>query len=142
MTTQDDRPHDRRRYQSGCRCADCCAANRAYARQNKRDRQRRLRAVPAAESAPKSPKSAPPEAAAPGAVTAAVAAQLADLDAARHRPGLAAAAIRLAELLDRPEAMPQHPAAAGRLVELLEKLTRGNAKRGRLTVVRTMTEPK
>ena len=129
--------HGRARYTKGCRCGVCRTANREYQRRYRRAKP--LQAVPVPEpsaQADADDRAAPAE----GAVTAAVTAQLAGLPEAESRPGLAAAAIRLAELLDRPEAMPQHPAAAGRLVELLEKLTRGNAKRGRLTLVRSMTD--
>ncbi len=44
------------------------------------------------------------------------------------RPGLAAAALRLAELLDDPSATPQRPAAAGRLRDLLDELHRAQVQ--------------
>ena len=138
MTTKPT-PHGRGRYTKGCRCGVCRTANREYQRRYRRAKP--LQAVPGPEPSAQAAAD-DPAAPAEGAVTAAVTAQLAGLPEAESRPGLAAAAIRLAELLDRPEAMPQHPAAAGRLVELLEKLGRGSVKRGRLTLVRSMTESK
>lgn len=58
------------------------------------------------------------------------------------QPGLVAAALALARILDNPKAVSTQPAAAKVLVALLEKLrsvaTRGH--RGSLAVVRTMTK--
>jgi hypothetical protein len=36
-------------------------------------------------------------------------------------------------------AMPQHPSAAGWLVEILGRLSKGSQRRGRLAAVKTMT---
>ena len=59
-------------------------------------------------------------------VTAAVEAEIDALgDHGTSRPGLAAAALKLAELLDNPTATPQYPAAAGRLRDLLTELRSG-----------------
>lgn len=51
-------------------------------------------------------------------------------DRGQGRPGLAATAVRLGELLDDPTAAPQHPAAAGRLRELLAEMRQGQAATG------------
>ena len=127
-------PHGRARYQRGCRCADCCAANRAYARDRKRATQRaKLAALPA-------PAAATPEPAA-GPVAAAVINQIGGTAAAQERPGLFAIAIRLAQLLDNPAAVPQHAAAAHRLTEVLERLAQSQPRRGRLSAVRDLTRP-
>jgi hypothetical protein len=132
-----DRPHgSRSRYNAGCRCDTCRQANRRYAQHYRRSRK--LRAVPEPQAS--TPRSAEQTLPAPGVVTAAVVAQLADLPAAEARPGIAAIAVRLAELLDNAEATPQHPAAAGRLVELLCQLAKAEpSRRGRLSLVRSMT---
>ena len=105
-----------------------------------REYQRRRRSHLASVNAPP-PADSTPEASAPsGAVVAAVEAQLADLPAAQDRPGLAAIAVRLAEVLDRPDAVPQHAAAAHRLVEVLSTLTASSIRRTRLTAVRSLTQ--
>ena len=66
-------------------------------------------------------------------------AQLAELPAARERPALVAIAVRLAELLDNPAAIPQHPSAAHRLGEILTTLSKHSTRRTRLSAVRSMT---
>ena len=66
-------------------------------------------------------------------------AQLDGTAAALERPGLAAIAVALAEVLDTKSAVPQHAAAAHRLVEVLGTLAKSSTRRGRLTVVRGMT---
>lgn len=59
-------------------------------------------------------------------VTTAVEAEIEALaDHGTGRPGLAAVALKLAELLDNSSATPQHPAAAGRLRDLLIELRAG-----------------
>lgn len=135
MTTT---PHGRSRYQRGCRCATCCSANRTYARDRKRAKQSQLRALPPIPADP-SPQDQPQE---PGPVGAAVRAQLDTTAAARERPGLAAIAVALAEVLDNQSAIPQHAAAAHRLIELLGLMSKSATRHGRLTVVRSMTEQK
>lgn len=75
-----------------------------------------------------------------GAVVAAVQAQLDGTAAAQERPGLAAIAVRLAEVLDNQSAIPQHAAAAHRLVEILGTLSKSSMRRTRLSMVRSMTE--
>jgi len=66
-----------------------------------------------------------------GAVAGAVAAEFAKLpDRGQGRPGLAAVAVTLAQLLDDVTARPQHPAAAGRLREVLAELRQGQAVNG------------
>ena len=132
MTTT---PHGRARYTKGCRCGVCREANRAYGRKYRA--RRVIHAVPDAQA--DTEDTAGTEQPQTGIVVAAVQAQLDDLGTAEHRPGLAAIAVKLAELLDNPLALPQHPAAAGRLVELLVKLTREQRRGGRLAAVRDMT---
>ena len=56
------------------------------------------------------------------------------------RPGLAAGALAMAKILDDPCAVPQHPAAAGRLFDVLEELHRCAPRQGgKLAAVRRMT---
>ena len=126
--TLADAPHGRGRYNRGCRCATCKLANREYQR---RHRSKRLRAV----TTPPADVTTEPT----GAVVAAVQAQLDGTAAALERPGLAAIAIRLAEVLDNQSAIPQHAAAAHRLVEILGTLSKSSTRRTRLSAVRSMT---
>ena len=123
--------HGRSRYNRGCRCGICRAANRDHTR---RRRSKHLAAVPRGEDAVQ-----PPAEFIDGPVTEAVRAQLAQTDAARERPGLYAIAIRLAQLLDREDCVPQYAAAAHRLTEVLGTLSKSSARRGRLATVRDMT---
>ena len=62
--------------------------------------------------------------------------------AVESRPGLAATAVALAQLLDNPRARNQHPAAAKVLTGLLDELGKIGAPRRRshLALVREMTE--
>lgn len=124
MTTTD---HGRSRYRRGCRCDVCRQANREYQRDH---RAKQLQAVPA------------PEPNFTDAATSVVDAVQAEIDAspiAGQRPGLAAIALAMARILDNPHAIPQQPAAAARLVELLGKLSKGTQPRGRLAAVQKMT---
>lgn len=79
----------------------------------------------------------------PGSVESAVESEIAGLAAAVARPGLAEVARALARnVLDNPRAVNQHAAAAGKLADILDRL-RAASERGRcghLTVVRTLTE--
>ncbi|VBA60293.1 hypothetical protein [Mycobacterium attenuatum] len=124
MTTTD---HGRSRYRRGCRCDVCRQANREYQRGH---RAKQLQAVPA------------PASDSTGVVTPVVDAVQAEIDAspiAGQRPGLAAIALAMARILDNPHAIPQQPAAAARLVELLGKLSKGTQPRARLAAVQKMT---
>jgi hypothetical protein len=62
--------------------------------------------------------------------------------ACEARPGLAQAAQCLARLMDNPQAVNQHPAAAKVLAAVLEKLRSASARgrRGSLVVVREMAD--
>jgi hypothetical protein len=64
--------------------------------------------------------------------------------AAESRPGLAATAVALAQLLDNPAARNQHAAAAKVLTNLLDALAKVGAPRRRshLALVREMTTTK
>lgn len=125
-----ERPHGRSRYNAGCRCGECRTANRDHAR---RRRAKRLQPVP-----PPAAEGLPVPELSDGAVTAAVRAQIECLGGA-ERPGLAAVAVALARVLDNPTAVPQHPSAAHRLSEVLDRLGKSQPRRGRLSAVRGLT---
>jgi hypothetical protein len=73
-------------------------------------------------------------------VELAVESELVGLAAAQEQPGLARTALALARLMDGP-AVTSKPAAAQRLVEILNVLSEGSSqRRRRLEVVRSMTE--
>ena len=157
--------HGRARYRRGCRCDQCKCAQNEYQRAR---RQRIAESVGAQNYAPEvfadpatpslvllppasmsssltsaNTRSAvtQPQQTPVGAVVAAVMAEIEWMG--RHRrPGLAAAAVALAEILDNPKAVSSQPAAAKVLATLLEKLRSASTcgRRGDLEFVRTMTE--
>jgi len=92
----------RRRYNEGCRCEDCTADNTAC---HQEYRQRLIGAEPANPSSVVTVSSP----VTPGPVEAGVEAEIAEL--ADARPGLAAAALALARILDNPRAVSSQPAA-------------------------------
>ena len=122
----------RYRYTQGCRCDDCKNANTLYLRRRK-ERLLTGEATPAANVAPDPDPG-------PGRVELGVAAEIDGL-AAQARPGLAAAALAVARILDDPRAINQQPAAAKVLISMLEKLRSASpAGRRGLAVVREMTK--
>jgi hypothetical protein len=126
-----DKPHGRRsRYNAGCRCGECRTANRDHQRSR---RSKHLSPVPAGDPSP-------PAEFIDGAVAEAVRAQLEHLPAAQERPGTFAIAIRLAQLLDNPTAVPQYASAAKVLSDIITTLSKHSTHRTRLTAVRNMTE--
>lgn len=75
-------------------------------------------------------------------VVAAVRDEISDIDC-HPRPGLAAAALSLAAVLDNPRATSSKPAAAGALVNILNQLRKSAAgARPKLAAVRQMTKKK
>ena len=126
-----DRPHGRSRYNAGCRCGECRTANRDHQRSR---RSKHLSPVPAGDPSP-------PAEFVDGPVTAAVRAQLEHLPSARDRPALVAIAVRLAQLLDNPTAVPQYASMARVLTDLIATLSKHSARRTQLSAVRSMTEP-
>jgi hypothetical protein len=122
-----------RRYSGGCRRNECREAHKLKAREY-RERKRRGLTRPALLTAVMSMESS-----GPGPVELAVEAELAGLAAAQERPGLAQIALALARLLDGP-AVTSKPAAAQRLVEILNALSKGwSQRRRKLAVVKSMT---
>lgn len=85
----------------------------------------------------------------PGFMTAAV---LGEVEAAvsleietvgdHGRPGLAAAALALARILDNPKAVSTQPAAAAKLANLLETLRKSSVNKLKLAAVRRLTNPR
>lgn len=141
--------HDRAAYRRGCRCEVCCEANRVYAREHKR---RKKSEIPVAATAPaKSGRDTKPfiltttspaesDVTPRGRVVEAVARDLASCNAFDERPGLAATAMAMAELLDNPSATPQWPAAAARLTAILMEVVPAVPVRASgLAAVREMT---
>jgi hypothetical protein len=122
----------RRRYNEGCRCDDCTAANAAY--------QQRYRQRPTAVVSLSTATNVAVPTFDPGPVESGVTAEIAGLTEAR--PGLAQMALALARIMDDPKAVNQKAAAAKVLVALLDKLRSASAQRhrGGLRAVRSMTE--
>lgn len=56
-----------------------------------------------------------------------------------RRPGLPAAAVAPARIMDNPRAVSTQPAAARQLVAILAMLSRGSQRRGKLASVKSMT---
>lgn len=131
----------RRRYVEGCRCAPCTEANSEWARDYRARRAADTGALfkerKVAEIEPVVTLAQPRT---PSPVESGVLAELSGT-VVQARPGLAAAALAMARLLDNPRAVSQQPAAAKVLAALLEKLhSASGGRRGNLALVRTMTE--
>lgn len=107
VENDDDKPHGRSRYVQGCRCGICRTANREY--------QRDHRAGTTASVVVTLPGSGE-------SVAEGVRAELAAIGSTEASPGLVAAAFAMARILDDPKAAPQQPAAAGKLLEILEQI--------------------
>jgi hypothetical protein len=121
-----------------CRGAEATRARRYRAR-NPRAQTR----IPNVVALPTSLQ--PDTAAQPGEVEQAVRAQLADMPKAEQRQGEAAAAIRLAQLLDNPDYYALAAQNSYKLHTLLASLAGPRKKlahRGRLATVAAMTAPK
>lgn len=139
-----------RYYKGNCRCAECRAAQAAYQRRY-RDRVMNGETRPPAglvaaanqhhggDLAPLVESVVLPQ----RRVEAAVEAELADLPAAADQPGIAAACLALARVLDNPRHMSPHPSAARVLSKLLADLRSASARtsRGGLAAVRSMSKP-
>ena len=124
----------RHRYNDGCRCEDCTAANATYQQRWRKSRIGAEPTTPGVVVTVSSPVT-------PGPVESAVKDEIGGL-AAQARPGLAQAALCMARLLDNPKAVNQQPAAAKVLAGLLDKLRSAATqdRRGRLAAVRALTE--
>lgn len=147
----------RSEYKRGCRCDSCVQANTQYQR-DARERARNrasgrppaLAAVPdppgsrkksgVRQPADEGPSRQTTRTVVSGDCVAAVEAQLAGIAGIDEQPGLVAAVRGLARVIDTPGAVAQHPAAAGRLIEVLLKLTPPKSTGGNLSIAREMAQ--
>lgn len=108
-------------YNNGCRCADCVERNASY-----RQQRRNGSDIDAGQV--------------PGPVESGVREEIGL--AVESRPGLAAVAVCLAQLLDNPQGRNQWAAAAKVLAGLLDTLSSVSARgsHGRLALVRNMSD--
>lgn len=125
----------------GCRCEDCTAANRDYfkIRNQAKNAAKHGGKVTVLKTVPTG--SAQPDVREIGPNEAATLLELAGLPLATSRPGLTQVVLTLARLMDSPLAIAQHPQAAGRYTEIMDRLRKGAEKKGRLSAVRQMTNP-
>lgn len=149
--------HGLRQYNGGCRCDVCVRAN-TEAQRKKRQRARERQCGPNLQAVPDPPSPKPatrrsrstrqpaagdlrPEQAArtvtSGSTVEAVENRLVELGA---DPSIVASAVALARVCDTPGAIAQHPAAAGRLIELLLKLSPPKSAGGNLSLARQMAQ--
>lgn len=127
----------RTKYNAGCRCDACKKASRDY---DKSRRQKMLASKHAPATVTKLRSAPSPEVSEQGGVESGVMAEIGSLSTAANRQGLVQIAIALARVLDSPLAIAQHPSAAHRLSETLDKLRKGaDSKTGKLAAVRQMT---
>jgi hypothetical protein len=149
------REHGRVGYRHGCRCDQCKCAESAY----QKDLRRRKAEAVADFAGTNRPELALVTGlqnrpltcingefdASDGQQTPAnsvVEAVQAEIDALGtvKRPGLAAAALALARILDNPRAISSQPPAAAKLADLLDQLRRNaDSKRSKLAAVRALT---
>lgn len=124
-------------YNAGCRCDSCKQASSDY------QKMRRQKMLASKHSPAKvtTLRAAPtPEVSETGGVEAGVMAEIGSLSTTASRQGLVQIALALARVLDSPLAIAQHPSAAHRLSETLDKLRKGaDSKTGKLAAVRQMT---
>ena len=132
---------ERARYKEGCRCDPCRMAENNYRRvlrQRKKSGELPARSLSAVPPVPAIPVAGDEPAA--GSVEADVRKEIEKLAATEDRSGVAAVALAMARILDSPVALAQHPAAASRLMESLDKLRKGGRRaRGKLAAVKDMT---
>jgi hypothetical protein len=133
----------RTKYNAGCRCAECKQAASDYerARRQSINAQKhapaKLTALPARAA---TGNATPPATVEAGRVESGVMAEIGELSTAASRQGLVEIAIALARVLDSPLAIAQHPSAAHRLSETLDKIRKGaDARKSKLASVRQMT---
>jgi hypothetical protein len=123
-------------YTQGCRCVDCKKAANDYIKrrrqlQNADKLNPKIAALPAAVD---------PSAAEPGRVESGVLAEIEGLSTSASRQGLVEIAMALARVLDSPLAIAQHPSAAHRLSETLDKIRKGSEMgKSKLAAVRSMS---
>jgi hypothetical protein len=125
----------RGRYNEGCRCGDCKAAQCAYQRRYRKRKANGLTRPTAVVLEVRNDYEP-----GPGPVELAVESELGGLAAAQLRPSLAAIALAMARILDWRVPTPK-PAAAKALVSALDALHKSSAqgRRGNLALVKEMT---
>lgn len=136
----------RTKYNDGCRCADCKQAASDYEKarrqaiNNRKHAPASVTTLTTARSASTGSQAADSAAVTAGRVESGVMAEIGELSTAASRQGLVEIAIALARVLDSPLAIAQHPSAAHRLSETLDKLRKGaDARKSKLASVRQMT---
>lgn len=131
-------------YAGGCRC-DLCKRAASDARRLRRQRAREAVGALPCSDIPRTPLvsiTSPDTNVSPAERASCVDAVQQEIDSLiSPRPGLAAVAVALAEILDNPKATSSKPAAANQLMRVLELLRKSSdgARRGRLAVVKSMT---
>jgi len=132
-------------YNEGCRCDVCVKCSREYRKSlYQRNKARKLSAAPdfTPERRNVTTLPAPDAERAAGAVEIGVLAEIDGLSTADSRKGLVEVALALALVLDNPIAIAQHPSAAHRLSETLDKIRKGSdSKTSKLASVRMMSRP-
>lgn len=124
-------------YNKGCRCDDCKQAARDYNKARGQAMRAEKHSSPTVARLHEAKSVATGD---PGRVEAGVMAEIGELSTAGSRQGLVEIAIALARVLDSPLAIAQHPSAAHRLSETLDKLRKGaDGRSGRLAAVRQMS---
>jgi hypothetical protein len=133
----------RTKYNAGCRCAECKQAASDYERARRqainaqKHAPAKLTALPGRAT---TGNATPPATVEAGRVESGVMAEIGELSTAASRQGLVEIAIALARVLDSPLAIAQHPSAAHRLSETLDKIRKGaDARKSKLASVRQMT---
>ena len=127
----------RTKYNSGCRCDECKQASRDYAKSRAQAMRAKKHGGATLTTLPTIAAAPTPEA---GRVESGVLAEIDGLSTAASRQGLVEIAIALARVLDSPLAIAQHPSAAHRLSETLDKIRKGSdTRQGKLASVRSMT---
>jgi hypothetical protein len=131
-------------YNGGCRSEAC----RLAASEGRRERRRLAREAvgePDVVDTDRTPLVSIPDCGAStggNSVVEAVSLEISDVGG-HPRPGLAAAALSLAALLDNPRATSSKPAAAGALVNILNQLRKSaGGSKPKLAAVRQMTKAK
>lgn len=131
--------HNRSRYLQGCRCGKCVKANSDYKKGLRQRSNGQVVNLPKAP--PPNPAVGDSEPAAAGVVESGVLAEIEKLSTTETRQGLVQVALALARVLDNPVAIGQHPSAAHRLSETLDKLRKGaDSRKSRLATVRQLVK--
>jgi hypothetical protein len=130
----------RTRYNAGCRCDECKQAARDYEKARRQAMNARKHSPATVTTLPTGPRLTVAPDVEPGRVESGVMNEIGGLSTAASRQGLVEIAVALARVLDSPLAIAQHPSAAHRLSETLDKIRKGSdSRQGKLAAVRSMT---